>query len=264
MATDKPVVLIIGGGWQSPASYDKLAKALEAASYEVHCPRHPSLNQARPPTDGLASDSRHMRAYAKKLVDSGRRVVALMHSYGGQVGSNSLHGLGLDSRSKRGLPGGVSDLVYLCAFALPEGGSVAGKIKEMGDEAFMPFLLNFDQDMTLFFHGPPGSASADQRGFEADINATMVRWNGECLYNAITHCAWREMPVTYIYTPYDSVMSLTYQTSMVALLEEQGRKVQTYKLATGHFAHLTAADAIVDVINKVVRGIPTVVHGTEQ
>lgn len=123
MATEKPVVLIIGGGWHTPESYGKLVKALESAGHEVHCPRHPSTNQSRPPTAGLSEDSANIRSYVEELVDSGRRVVAVMHSYGGQVGTNALVGLGLESRSKLGKPGGVSDLVYVCAFALPEGGS---------------------------------------------------------------------------------------------------------------------------------------------
>lgn len=64
-----------------------------------------------------------MRRYAQKLVDAGRRVVAVMHSYGGQVGTDSLSGLGWNTRSEQGLPGGVSDLLYVTAFALPKGGS---------------------------------------------------------------------------------------------------------------------------------------------
>ena len=97
MATEKPVVLIIGGGWHTPESYGKLVKALESAGHEVHCPRHPSTNQSRPPTAGLSEDSANIRSYVEELVDSGRRVVAVMHSYGGQVGTNALVGLGLSN-----------------------------------------------------------------------------------------------------------------------------------------------------------------------
>lgn len=123
MASEKPVVLIIGGGWHTPDSYGKLVKALEAAGHDVHIPRHPSLEQVRPPTAGLADDSKNIRECTEKLVDAGRRVVAVMHSYGGQVGTNALTGLGVDARAKHGKPGGVSELVYVAAFALHEGGS---------------------------------------------------------------------------------------------------------------------------------------------
>lgn len=123
MTTQKPAVLLIGGGWHTPESYGKLVKALEAAGHDVHCPRLPSTEQVRPPTSGLAQDSKTVRSYTEELVDSGRRVVAVMHSYGGQVGSDALAGLGVEGRTKEGKSGGVSDLVYVTAFALPIGGS---------------------------------------------------------------------------------------------------------------------------------------------
>lgn len=39
----KPVIVIVHGAWHVPASYDKLTKGLEAAGYEVHVPRLPSM-----------------------------------------------------------------------------------------------------------------------------------------------------------------------------------------------------------------------------
>ncbi|KND87186.1 Tryprostatin B 6-hydroxylase [Tolypocladium ophioglossoides CBS 100239] len=48
MATERPVVVIVGGGWHTPDHYSKLTKALEAAGHEVHCPSHPSMKQEKP------------------------------------------------------------------------------------------------------------------------------------------------------------------------------------------------------------------------
>lgn len=123
MSNEKPVILIIGGGWHKPHHYGKLQAALEAAGHEVHCPAHPSMNEARPPTASLAEDSSNIREFAEKLIGSGRRIVAIVHSYGGQIGTDALHGLGLEERKKRGESGGVVNIVYMCAFALPVGGS---------------------------------------------------------------------------------------------------------------------------------------------
>ncbi|KAM7205468.1 Alpha/beta hydrolase fold-1 [Naviculisporaceae sp. PSN 640] len=227
----KPTILIVGGGWHTPIAYNNLIQALQDAGYEVHCPEHPSMAQARPPVASLAEDSVSMRLYAQKLVDAGKRVIALMHSYGGQVGTNSLYGLGWETRSRQGLPGGVSDLVYVTAFALPKGGSMAGKVKEMGHEALMPIAFDFADDMT--------------------VNA-LVRWNGQCMYDPVTQTAWEEIPVTYVYTTKDMTVPFHYQTSMVALLEEHGVSVKTHTLETGHCPNLTATATLVNIINKVV------------
>ncbi|KAK5996312.1 putative hydrolase R7-like protein [Cladobotryum mycophilum] len=254
MPAGKPVILIISGGWHLPEHYAKLTKALEAVGHEVHCPGNPSMTQVRPPTAGLAQDSENVRLYAEKLADSGRQIVALMHSYGGQVGTNSLHGLGVQDRSEKGLSGGVSHLVYMCAFALPEGGSMAGLVNDMGHEALMPIAFDFAEDMTVLCRDPKGmlvGAHDDDKELQEYVDS-LQRWNGQGMYDAISHSAWREIPVTYIFTTSDMTIPFDYQKSMVASLEEQGRSVQTYSLETGHCPNLTATASVVDVVNKVV------------
>ncbi|KAK2612021.1 hypothetical protein QQS21_001986 [Conoideocrella luteorostrata] len=256
MAHENPIILVIGGGWHVPASYKKLVDALEAAGFEVHCPPLPSMTQERPPTKSLAEDTESIRTYAEKLIDAngGRRVVAVMHSYGGQVGTNGLVGLGLKNRAEQGLSGGVSDLVYLCAFALPEGGSMAGKVKDMGHEALIPIAFDFADDMSCLCRDPRGQlvgSGVDEDELE-DYLATLLRWNGQAMYDDISQCAWREIPVTYVYAANDMTVPMDYQMSMVALLEEQGQAVKKHELQTGHCPNLTAVNDVVEVINSVV------------
>ncbi|OAQ84652.1 alpha/beta-Hydrolase [Purpureocillium lilacinum] len=203
MATENhSIILIIGGGWHTPEHYDKLKAALEATGNEVHCPAHLSMNQARPPTAGLAEDT---------------------------ASTNALYGLGLEERNARGQSGGVSDLVYLCAFALPENGSMAGKVTDMGHEALMPIAFDFADDKTVLCRDPKaqliGEIAGDREAEVEPYLASLVRWNGQL--------------------PFD------YQKSMVALLEENSRKVKTFELATGRCPNLTAT--VVNVINQVVR-----------
>ncbi|VUC28998.1 unnamed protein product [Clonostachys rosea] len=250
---DKPAIVLFSGGWHTPDTYTKLTKALAAAGLDVHCPRNPSIQQIRPPTAGLAQDSENMRSYVSDLVDGGRRVVALGHSYGGQVMTNSLHGLGVDARKKRGLEGGVTDLIYLCAFALEEGGSMFGKVKEMGHEELMPIAFDFADDMTVLARDPRtqlvGECSDDVE-VENYLNS-LVLWNGQCMYDKIEHCAWREIPVTYIYTLNDMTTPIDYQKSMVAVMEAAGCVVKTHELATGHCPNLTATRDLVDILKGV-------------
>jgi alpha-beta hydrolase superfamily lysophospholipase len=123
MAAEKPTILIVGGGWHTPKSYFKLTKAFQDAGYEVHCPPHGSVTPNRPPVSGLKEDTADMRAYVDKLLQTGKRLVVIAHSYGGQVASNSLYDQGIESRAARGLSGGVAKLVYMCAFTLEEGRS---------------------------------------------------------------------------------------------------------------------------------------------
>lgn len=100
MATNiKPTLIIVGGAFHTPQSYEKLTVALEASGYEAHVPRLPTCNEMRPPNADLSSDTTLIRSYVESLVRAGRTVAAIGHSYGGQVCPNALHGLGVEARS---------------------------------------------------------------------------------------------------------------------------------------------------------------------
>ncbi|RYP56778.1 hypothetical protein DL770_010814 [Monosporascus sp. CRB-9-2] len=228
MATStKPAIVIVHGGWHVPASYEKLATALESAGYEVHVPRLPSMNQARPPNADLSTDTELVRSYVEALVGAGRTVLALLHSYGGQVGTNALRGLGLEARSAAGLAGGVSHLVYLSGYAVPEGTAMMDKVREFGHMDLVPVAFDFAEDGSCVHRDPrpllvgPGGPSGDGAEVEAYLE-TLARWNGKCMYQATEHAAWREIPVAYIYTTADMTVPLDYQKDFVEGLEKAG------------------------------------------
>lgn len=93
MASKLPAVLLIGGGWHVPQSYRKLTEQLQSKGFEVQVPVLPSTNQSRPPNADLNTDTEHVRSVAESLVNQSLDVVVLMHSYGGQIGTNALHGM---------------------------------------------------------------------------------------------------------------------------------------------------------------------------
>jgi pimeloyl-ACP methyl ester carboxylesterase len=215
------------------------------------------VSQTRPPNADLYSDSDLVRAYVSILVRAGHTVVAILHSYGGQVGSDALVGLGSASRAAQGLDGGVSHLVYLAGFAVPEGTGMMDKVKEFGHMDLVPVAFNFAEDDTCLNNDPktllvgPSALAAD----EVDrYLATLVRWNGKAMYQPIRHAAWREIPVAYIHCTADMTVPLDYQKSFVEGMEKAGRSVQTFELATGHCPNLTATEGVVDAINKIVEG----------
>ncbi|RYO92427.1 hypothetical protein DL764_008134 [Monosporascus ibericus] len=260
MATSaKPTIIIVHGGWHGPASYEKLTTALESAGYEVHVPHLPSMNQARPPNADLSTDTELVRGYVEALVRAGRTVVALLHSYGGQVGTNALRGLGLEARAAAGLAGGVSHLVYLSGYAVPEGTAMMDKVGEFGHMDLVPVAFDFAEDGSCVHRDPrlllvgPRRPSDDDAEVEAYLK-TLARWNGKCMYQATEHAAWRGIPVAYIYTTADMTVPLDYQKNFVEGLEKAGRKVQTFELAAGHCPNFTAPQGVVDAVNKVILG----------
>ncbi|KAF2254691.1 alpha/beta-hydrolase [Trematosphaeria pertusa] len=257
MAPTKPTILIIPGAWHTPDSYTKLKKALEADGYDVHVPALPTANGTRPPTADLYGDVSSIRSYAESLLKDGRTVVALMHSYGGQVGSNAFYGLSTESRAKASLPGGIAHLIYMAAYALFEGKSVADKFREFIDDEVISQLLDVADDQTCVIRDPKLALLGDElNGAEAEAYLqTLARWNGAALYQGAKNAAWREMPVTYISCTKDMTAPFEWQKTMIEGMRNEGREVEVLQWETNHSPHVTMTKEVADVVKKVAGGI---------
>lgn len=126
MASTKPAILILHGAWHHPEHFAKQIALLQSHSYEVICPVQPSYN-AQPATTTLQEDAAFIRGVLSKLIDEeGKDVILLMHSYGGMVGTEAVtEEMSRNLREKNGSQGGVVKLLYLCAFMLHKGESLA-------------------------------------------------------------------------------------------------------------------------------------------
>jgi pimeloyl-ACP methyl ester carboxylesterase len=141
----------------------------------------------------------------------------------------------------------------MTAYAVPEGTAMMDKVKEFGNMDLVPLAFDFAEDDSCV-HRDPKTFVVGPGPDDAEIDrylGTFVRWNGKCMYQASKHAAWREIPVSFIYTTADMTVPIDYQKNFVEGLEKAGRKVQTFELATGHCPNFTATEGVVDAIVKV-------------
>ncbi|KAL4874965.1 Alpha/beta hydrolase fold-1 [Aspergillus karnatakaensis] len=269
----KAAILLVHGGWLTPAHYSRFTSQLRSLGHEVHVPRLLSVNGARPPNADLNSDTALIRSYAESLIATGRKLIVLMHSYGGQVGTNALAGLGVedlridkqqqlqdDSSTGADLAatgGGVARLVYITAFALSPGQSMTGWVQEMGDEALLPLAFDFADDGTMMSRDPnnlvvgPGLSDEEMEGFVG----SMAVWNGNAMHQGIEHCAWKgDIPVSYVCTTEDMTVPLRYQEVMIERMRGVGKEVETFELGTGHCPQVTKAEELVGIVDGIVSG----------
>ena len=118
--TPKPVIYVVAGAWHGPIFFDEVKMKFQALGYTMICPQMPSIDAA-PPTKTLHDDAAFVRAELELLIESGKEVLLVLHSYGGMVGTQAAAGLGKVERTKRGQTGGVVRLFYAAAFLLPLG-----------------------------------------------------------------------------------------------------------------------------------------------
>ena len=75
---------------------------------------------------------------------------------------------------------------------------MVSKVKEFGHEHLLPLAFDFADDDSCVSRDPktlligPGVDDAETGLYMI----TMVRWNGKSMYQPVTRCAWREIPVT--------------------------------------------------------------------
>ncbi|KAJ5659265.1 hypothetical protein N7507_005716 [Penicillium longicatenatum] len=236
-----PTVVLVHGAWHTPANYSDYVNALQKQGFQVHCPRLPTSSSARPPTAFHPEDVACVRELVKTLIDDGQRVLMIMHSYGGAVGSSAVEGLSFSERKASGKPGGVIHLLYLCAYILPTGYSVWNIVQEAKFEQVLEGYMDTTTD-GLTMPKDPGFALFSGRVDQATVDRaveSLVWFPLQALKDPMTGCAWRTIPATYIRTLQDYGVPALYQDIMLAKVQEEGVNVKTEVFDADHSIFIT-------------------------
>jgi len=133
-----PTFLFIPGGWHFPAYFAPLANALANAGYASETV---TLNvNADPPLQDLESEIHAILAKLLPLLEAGKQVIVVAHSYGGIPATEAVGRIATSPRL--GIRGSVLRLVYMAAFVPGKGDSMVGMIEGF-DESLDPALISF-------------------------------------------------------------------------------------------------------------------------
>ncbi|KAJ5713650.1 uncharacterized protein N7483_010831 [Penicillium malachiteum] len=119
-------ILFVPGAWITIAAYEPFMQALRAEGHDVRYAGYPSLDPKNPSTQDCQTDTQAIAAVLRPLVEEGKDVLLVLHSYAGMPGAAAAVGLSRSQRAKEGQSGGVFGLVFIGAFVVPEGLSCAG------------------------------------------------------------------------------------------------------------------------------------------
>ena len=130
----------VPGSFAPPALYTPFLSTLRSAGIDVHIVTTPSVGpfSATRKPGTMSDDARAIEAVVLPLLDAGKDVVILCHSYGGIPTSQALEKLSGKQRRKEGGEGkkGVEKVIFLASVLLPVGLS---NIKLFGGE-LPPFV----------------------------------------------------------------------------------------------------------------------------
>lgn len=130
MKMTRPTFVLVPGAWHQPSIYSSVMETLSAHGYPTVALPLPS-NGAMPPNATFDEDVNAIRGCLTKLIDTEEKeVILVVHSYAGVPGAEAPNGLGKKERQERGLKGGVARLVFISAYAMPEGSRLASSRAE--------------------------------------------------------------------------------------------------------------------------------------
>lgn len=116
--TSTPVVFFVPGAWHEPWVFDDVRSTLSDRGFETGTSALATVGSKNARV-GVLDDAAVIRSALLELIDAGKEVVVVAHSYGGVVASNSVRGLSISQRAADGKVGGIALLLYLCAFVVP-------------------------------------------------------------------------------------------------------------------------------------------------
>ena len=125
----KPTIVLVPGAWHTPEHYSALLAAFQSRGFPTLSKKLPSVGARNPLDKDTASDAEFIRDNVLlPLLDDGKDVVLLMHSYGGCPGGAAAKGLSKAERLAANKSGGLIGLVFMCAFVANEGDSLRSKL----------------------------------------------------------------------------------------------------------------------------------------
>jgi len=235
---------MVPGAWHSAPAYSKLSNLLENAGYSTTTCDLPSVQNA--PTSGFEPDVDAVRDSLESLCGQDRDVVLFVHSYAGIVGSEAVKGFAKIERRKEGKTGGVSQIIYCCAFVLPEKQSLLGAIGEKD-----LWWWDVKEDKTTCMPLTP------EEIFYNDLDESTQKENIAALKpmsykpfsSKVTYAGWRDFLVSYIYCEKDQAIPVEVQKGMV-----EASKVQfkTESLDASHSPFLSMPEKTARCVRKLL------------
>ncbi|KAL5332486.1 Alpha/beta hydrolase fold-1 [Aspergillus crustosus] len=249
----KPTIVFVPGGWHTPSAYDALLPRLHAAAYPTTYIYLPSVGAAAPIT--FEDDVSAVRRVIAALVELGREVVIVAHSYGSAPATEAVNGFARRDREEKGLPGGVVQLVYIAAVLPVKGGNCW--------EAFGALTTKEEGGTWMVFNDLGGgfaSLENPEEAFYHDLTPELARYHASLLQPhfqgtgsaRLTYDAYKHVPAAYIYCEDDRAFPIDRQRCVVADTGIQ----RTISLKTSHSPFLSDPEGVVSFIREVVEGAP--------
>ncbi|KAL2825230.1 alpha/beta-hydrolase [Aspergillus pseudoustus] len=237
----QPTIVFSLGAWSTPAVFDAVRSRLHTLGFESECPSHPSVD-GKLPLKTFEDDVASLRSVLAGLVDQGKDVVVVAHSYSGVVASSAVEGLAKSHHAETNKLAGVIKVIYMCAFALDKGQSLLGLL----GGNFLPWM-----NVGGYYVYADGSyiwqdiSPAKRQAWSARaLPTSRLVFSGENTYEP-----WREIPCAYIICENDLALPPAFQEMFASKV---GGPEWISRLPSSHAPFLSMPDRLAGLLREIV------------
>lgn len=240
-----PTVVLVHGAWHGAWCWDFVSPLLTSAGVEVTCVDLPGRGTNVEPLADLHGDAQAVTAVLDAIPGP---IVLVGHSYGGAVVTEA----GVHDR--------VTQIVYIAAFALEEGETVAHAAAEEAraarlDHTGRPNLgtsLISDDGGEITTVRPDLAVSLFYNECPADVAAWAVPQLGRHrmgnFAQEVSACGWRVHPATYVMCRKDNAVHPDLQRILAK------RTARSIELASDHSPFLGQPQVVADLLRELAIG----------
>lgn len=250
MTPDRATIVWVPGLLYTPAHYTPIIAALAALPDPIPSLSIPMPNYGPGAPSALPYDDLTLvRATCSDLVDAGKDVILIGHSYSGVPVCQAVRGLERSLRQKEGKAGGIVRVVFIAAFLLPDGMSTmqysGGRLPPPWvtvDDGGVLWRPKRDLCMKLFFQDLP---PAEQERWADEL---VVANSNNCTTPVRRACWDVDVAKTYVATTQDLGMPVERQRAMMKEVWDGSWSVD--EIGSGHAPFLSKVAELVEILER--------------
>ncbi|KAK5065026.1 hypothetical protein LTR84_000861 [Exophiala bonariae] len=247
------IIVLVPGSFAPADLYTDFVEVIAKAGLETVVVDTPSVGRREgkgPAT--MTDDANEISRVVSPLIDQGKEVVLVAHSYGGIPTTQSLERLSPKARGAQGKSGGVLKVIYLTAVVLQVGMSNF----ELFGGTMPDFVSVADDYMSLSVEANAPLTFSDLPEDKALMWANRMSVHSTLSFKEkLTYPGYNDVQVHYILCEEDKIIPPQFQQAMIDLIKaSSGNEVQVHSINSGHCPTHSQPDNLVNILKKIVQG----------
>ncbi|KAL9093831.1 MAG: hypothetical protein Q9165_003754 [Trypethelium subeluteriae] len=241
----KPAIVFVGGFWEGSGVFDDVRAVLQKQhGYSTTTVARLSTGSTTPNNPTQEDDIRVIRTALEAIINKGNKVILVVHSSGGFIGTGAVPGLTVTERKAAGLQGGVAKIVALTATLVRQASLTRDQFPPFWDPRDDSFLCKDPEK--LLFNGVDRETT--KKGLaELQPEPEWFSWDRPPTYGPEL---FEKVPAVYLVCKEDRATPVEAQKMWA-----NAAKAEIKECDAGHMVMLSHPEVVVDVVRGAAESV---------